>query len=217
MLERTFAAGVVLEWVTGDSVYGTCRALRSWLEQQQQAYVLAVSGQETVWLGSQQHFIKELLPTIPANEWHRLSAGRGTKGLRWYDWYRLELNAPSRSGWSRWLLVRRSISDPSDMTPYLVFAPCASSLAKQVRAAGMRSPVEESIQTGKGEVGMDHYEVRSWAGWYRHITLAMWAQAVLTVLRAETGFEEGAKKRQLNRAALGSLAAFKAHRGLQSA
>jgi SRSO17 transposase len=85
-----------------------------------------------------------------------------------------------------------------------------------VRVAGMRWTVAESIQIAKGEVGLDHYEVRSWTGWYRHITLAMWAQAFLAVVRAETGTDVALKKggQGLPRT---SLARFKAHRGLQSA
>ena len=48
----------------------------------------------------------------------------------------------------------------------------------------MRWAIEESFESGKGEVGLDQYEVRSWTGWYRHITLALWAHAFLTVQRA---------------------------------
>jgi SRSO17 transposase len=65
-----------------------------------------------------------------------------------------------------------------------------------VRVAGARWAIEESFQSAKGEVGLDHYEVRSWAGWYRHITLAMLAHAYLTVMRAQAQREmKGSKKR----------------------
>jgi SRSO17 transposase len=60
----------------------------------------------------------------------------------------------------------------------------------------MRWTVEESIQTAKGAVGLDQYEVRSWTGWYRHITLAMWAQAFVSVVRAERGAAVVPKKGQ---------------------
>lgn len=88
---------------------------------------------------------------------------------------------------TRWLLVRRSISEPSEVTAYVSYAPATTTLRQLVRGAGLGWRVEESIQTGKGEVGLDHYEVRSWSGWYRHMTLAMWAQAFLSVVRAERG------------------------------
>jgi SRSO17 transposase len=125
------------------------------------------------------------------------------------------LSDPSQVGWNRWLLVRRSISDPSDLTAYIVFGRAHRTLTDLVQVAGMRWTVEESIQTAKGELGLDHYEVRSWTGWYRHMTLAMWAQAFLSVIREETGAEVVPKKGPRNQGGTGSLAAFKAHRNLQ--
>lgn len=226
MLERTFTAGINLAWVTGDSVYGNDRKLRQWLEDRQQPYVMAVSGKETVWRSKRQQSVKSILAALPTKCWERISAGVGSKGPRWYDWLRINLASPATTGWRRWLLVRRSIADSSEVTAYIVYASMRSTLADQVRVAGMRWTIEESLQTGKGEVGLDHYEVRSWTGWYRHVTLAMWAQAFLSVLRMktqtlemqtlETQTLESAKKKELNRQAPGSLAVFKAHRGLQS-
>ena len=217
MLERTFAADVTLAWVTGDCVYGDDRVLRQWLEQRAQPFVLAVSGKESVWLDTQQQSVKSLLAAMPPAGWERISAGEGSKGPRWYDWRRLELAAPPAEGWKRWLVMRRSISDPTDIAASMAYAPTVSSLAEQVRVAGRRWTIEESIQTAKGEVGLDHYEVRSWTGWYRHITLAMWAQAFLTVLREETHADVVPKKGRQKGAEPSSLAAFKAHRGLRSA
>ena len=216
MLERAFEAGVVLAWVTADSVYGDTRTLRAWLEQRAQAYVLAVSGKETVWLNHTQQQIKTLLAELPNEGWERLSAGAGSKGPRLYDWLRLEVSAPAQQDWKRTLLVRRSISDPSEVTGYIAFARASTPLSEMVRIAGTRWTVEESIQCAKGEVGLDHYEVRSWTGWYRHMTLAMWAQAFLTVIRKESDAELGPKKRLINRPERSSLAVFKASRGLQS-
>jgi SRSO17 transposase len=216
MLERTLAAGVTLAWITGDSIYGDDRALRQWLEAHRQAYVLAVSGKEAVWLQHHPRRISTLLTDLPAEGWERLSAGMGSKGPRWYDWLRVEASAPRQGNWQRWVLIRRSIAAPTERTAYLACAPATTPLAALVRVAGMRWTVEESIQTAKGEVGLDHYEVRSWTGWYRHITLAMWAQAFLAVVRAATGTDIARKKGQQGRMTT-SLAPFKAHRGLRSA
>jgi SRSO17 transposase len=216
MLERTFEAGVVLGWVSGDSVYGDDRKLRGWLEGRKQAYVLAVSSNETVWSNHQQRQIATIVAELPTQGWERLSAGVGSKGPRTYDWQRVELSDPPEKGWKRWLMLRRSISDPSELTAYIAFAKAATTLAELVRVAGMRWTVEESIQCAKGEVGLDHYEVRSWTGWYRHMTLAMWAQAFLSVIRNETGAEVAPKKGLLKRPGMSSLASFKAHRGLRS-
>jgi SRSO17 transposase len=216
MLQRNFKAGLKLAWMTGDSIYGDDRNLRQWLESRPQPYVLAVSGKEAVWLDAHQRQIKLILAELPADGWERLSAGAGSKGPRWYDWRRLELSEPPERDFKRFLLIRRSISDPSELTAYIAFARAGTSLVEMVRVAGMRWTVEESIQTAKGEVGLDHYEVRSWTGWYRHITLAMWASAFLSVVRNETGAETAPKKGPHKRVVRGSLAAFKASRGLQS-
>jgi hypothetical protein len=128
---------------------------------------------------------------------HPLSAGDGAKGPRWYDWRWLPLAAPLEPGRHRWLLVRRSLSAPTELTAYVVFAPQATALEEVVGVAGSRWTVESSFEAAKGEVGLDHYEVRSWTGWYRHITLAMWALALLTVMRAGTIAVEALKKLSL--------------------
>jgi SRSO17 transposase len=216
MLQRALAAAVPARWVTGDSVYGNDRRLRLWLEAQPHAYVLAVSGQEYVWLGWQQRQVKTLLATLPEDRWTRLSAGDGAKGPRWYDWQWLPLAAPVDPQWRRWLLVRRSISPPTDLTAYVVFAPQATALEEVVRVAGSRWTIESSFEAAKGEVGLDDYEVRRWTGWYRHITLAMWAYALLAVLRAGAMAVEALKKSLPTPSRGSSLAAFKAERGLAS-
>jgi SRSO17 transposase len=216
MLQRTREAGLKLAWVTGDSVYGDDRALRQWLESRFQPYVLAVSGKESVWISHEQRQIKTILAELPTQGWERLSAGAGSKGPRLYDWLGIEVSAPEQQNWKRTLLIRRSISDPSEVTGYMVFARAHTTLAEVVRVAGTRWTVEESIQTAKGEVGLDHYEVRSWTGWYRHMTLAMWASAFLSVIREETGAEVAPKKGLSNRPERSSLAAFKASRNLVS-
>jgi SRSO17 transposase len=214
MLARALAAGVPAKWVTGDSVYGDDRRLRLWLEAQPQAYILAVSGKEYVWLGWQQRQVKTVLAALPAKDWTRLSAGDGTKGPRWYDWYWLPLAGPLEPGWCRWLLVRRSLGDPSELAAYVVFAPQDTTLEEVVRVAGTRWTIESCFEGAKSEVGLDHYEVRSWTGWYRHITLATWALALLTVLRAGAIAVEAFKKSPPPGPS--GLAAFKAQRGLGS-
>jgi SRSO17 transposase len=214
MLARAFAAGVPAKWVTGDSVYGDDRRLWLWLEGQPQPYVLAVSRKEYVWLGVQLRQVKTLLASLPAQGWTRLSAGEGSKGPRWYDWRWVPMDAPLAPGWCRWVLIRRRLSTPPDLTAYVVFASQATSLEEVVRVAGSRWTVESGFEEAKGEVGLDHDEVRSWTGWYRPITLAMWALALLTVLRAGTIASETLKKSRPRPQATSPLAAFKVRRGL---
>ena len=105
------------------------------------------------------------------------------------------------------------MSDPTELTAFVVFAPQATTLAEVVQTAGTRWTLESSCEATKGEGGLDHYEVRSWTGWYRHITLAMGAYALLTGVRARHLQQEGAvPKKMLVQAPPNSLAAFKAAR-----
>lgn len=216
MLVRAFAAGVPARWVTGDRVYGADRRLRMWLEAQPQAYVLAVSGQAYVWVDEQQRQVKSILAALPEAGWTRLSAGDGAKGPRWYDWRWLALADPLEPGWRRWLLVRRSVSTPTELTAYVVLARQETMLAEVVRVAGTRWTIESCFEAAKGEVGLDHYEVRSWTGWDRHMTLSMWALALLTVMRAGALAVEALKKSLSPSQGMSPLAAFKASRGLPS-
>ena len=81
------------------------------------------------------------------------------------------------------MLARRSLSDPTDLAYYRVFAPSGTPLDEMVRAAGSRWAIEEGFERAKGEVGLDQYEVRRWDAWHRHITLALLAHAYLEVTR----------------------------------
>lgn len=183
MIERAQQAGVPFQWVTADEVYGNDSQMRRWLEGRQIFYVLAVSCQYQVFYDGARQWVAEMAKLLPPHQWKRLSAGAGTKGERFYDWARLPLGEVE-GGRQRWLLFRRSLSDPTDLSYYVVSARKQTSLAVMVKVAGTRWAIEESFESAKGEVGLDQYEVRSWEGWYRHITLAMFAHAYLTVVRA---------------------------------
>jgi SRSO17 transposase len=176
--------------------------------------VLAVSGKEYVWLDWQQRQVKTILAALPTEGWRRLSAGAGAKGPRLYDWCWLPLANPMQPEWRRWLLVRRSLGDPTELRAYAVFAPHDTILEAAVAVAGKRWTIESCFEAAKGDVGLDHYEVRSWPAWYRHITLAMWAYALLSVLRAAQLPTEGGPKKTRSQPPPSSLAAFKASRGL---
>jgi SRSO17 transposase len=190
MLERALAVGVPFGWVTGDTVYGGDRRLRVWLEEHAIRHVMAVKCTEPVWAltdrGPGQVAAQDLIAQVPAAQWLRINAGDGSKGKRLYDWTRVRL---WRWGWPAnvgfWLLARRSLNDPSELAYYVCFAPADTSLATLVRVAGRRWRVEEAFEQAKGEVGLDHYQVRQYLAWYRHVSLAMVALAFLAVTRAQ--------------------------------
>lgn len=214
MLARALADEVPHAWVTGDEVYGSNPGLRQWLEAQREAYVLAVSVKESIDIGAGVSRADAIATTLSASAWTRLSCGEGSKGPRRYDWARVEESDPTvPAGWRRWLLLRRSVSDPTDLAYYRVFAPASTTLAEMVSVTGTRWTIETGFETAKGEVGLDHYEVRSWTGWYRHITLALVAQAFLTITRAQ-GVQQAAKKGASNALSNLSMSAFKRQRGL---
>jgi SRSO17 transposase len=218
MLKRAAAAKVPFGWVSGDCVYGDDRSIRLWLETLPRGYVMAVSSKEYVTMNWRQVRISRILEQLPSEGWERLSAGDGSKGPRLYDWLLIPTMPPLVEGWRRWLLVRRSISDPTELTAYACFAPAETSLSKLVQVAGSRWTVECCIEDAKGEVGLDQYEVRSWTGWYKHITLACLAQALLTVMRkhAPAIVLEAQKGGSAKEQQPSSLAQFKALRGLSS-
>jgi SRSO17 transposase len=188
MLERAFSAGVPARWVTGDEIYGSDRLLRVWLEQHAVPYVLAVRSNEPVWVltehGPAQVAAAEVVAQLPPQRWRTLSAGDGDKGPRLFAWARVPLARLPEPGWGHWLLVRRSLEDPTDLAYYVCFGRTSTRLRQLVRVAGTRWAIEETFELGKGEVGLDDYEVRRYDAWYRHITLVMLAQAFLAVTRA---------------------------------
>jgi SRSO17 transposase len=180
MLERAVAAGLPCRWVAADSVYGGDHALRLWLERQPLGYVLAVTSKQRAPMGFDT--VRERAAGPTAADWQRLSAGDGARGPRLYDWAH-KTYASLREGWCRGLLVRRSIAEPDKLTYYLTLAPEGTPVATLVRVAGSRWTIESCFEAAKAEVGLDQYEVRSWTGWHRHVTLAMLALAFLTVVR----------------------------------
>jgi SRSO17 transposase len=195
MLARALAAAVPVAWVTGDEVYGGARRLRLWLEAEQQPFVLAIKRSEPLWVlterGPLEWSAADIAATVAPADWTCLSAGDGAKGPRLYDWTRVAIRPLRERGWEHWLLVRRSLSDPEDLAYYVCYAPAGTSLEELVRVAGTRWAIEACIEEAKGEVGLDQYEVRKWGGWYRHITLALFAHAMLTVIRVQIGEKGG--------------------------
>ena len=188
LLTRALDADVPAAWVTADEVYGGDKAFRQELEARGQAYVLAVKRTQTVSTFPPVQPIgywhaDELRAAQPTTAWLRLSCGEGAQGERVYDWLYLTLRPALRDGWVHGLLVRRSLSDPTELAYYLVYCPADAATAVIMGVARMRWSIEDFFKQAKEQVGLDQYEVRSWHGWHRHITLALWA---LTLLAVET-------------------------------
>jgi SRSO17 transposase len=185
MLQRAIDARVPFAWVTADEAYGQVKHLRAWLEERRVAHVLATKVNDTVITatGSKAR-VDQLIAALPRQAWKRLSGGRGAHGERIYDWARLAIRPVWENGLGHWVLARRSVSDPTGIAYYVCYGPVGTRLKDLVRVAAARWAVEESFQVAKGECGLDHYQVRLYRAWYRHITLAMAALAYLTAVRA---------------------------------
>jgi len=186
MLRRAIDAGVPFAWVTADEAYGQAKHLRVWLEERRIAHVLAVKVNDTVTTScGEQARVDDLIAALPRQAWKRISGGQGAHGERIYDWARIAIRPVWENGFGHWVLARRSVSDPTEIAHYICYGPAASRLKDLVKVAAARWVVEESFQVAKNECGLDHYQVRLYPAWYRHITLAMAALAYLTAVRAE--------------------------------
>ncbi len=185
MLARLGAAGLPIAWVVADTVYGSNLDLRTWLEAHGYPYVLAVACDEPVGIvtadGVRRRVEVRDVETLVLQEqdWHRLAMSEGTKGPRLFDWARVPILHQWEDDRQHWLLIRRSISDPTEKTYSFVFAPAGTTLQEMVAATGARWHIEEDFANAK-DLGLDHYEVRGFVGWYRHITLVLLALAFLT-------------------------------------
>ncbi len=115
---------------------------------------------------------------VQDEDWQRLSMSEGSKGPRLFDWVAVPILHRWQEDGRHWLLIRRCISDPHEQAYYFVFAPPGTTLQEMVKAIGARWHREEDFEATK-DLGLDQYEVRSFIGWYRHVTLVMRAYAFL--------------------------------------
>lgn len=193
MLARAFTAGVPAAWVTADEIYGDSPELRRWLEVNRHPYVMAVACAHMIWDGGVQRRAVDLVAELPAAAWATQSAGAGSQGERVADWAWIRLPYDGIAGFVHWLLVRRGLSDPTELAYFRAYGPDDTAVAELIRVAGMRWAIEVGFEDAKGVIGLDHYEVRNWTPWHRHITLALFAHAYLTVMRHTMTGDDGKK------------------------
>ena len=193
MIERAMAAQVPFRWVAGDTVYGVGEVEMA-LRRAGKGYVLGVKATDVFssWIGKPvvSGTAEAIAQGLAPSAWRRLSAGEGTKGARLYDWSYLELADleagefdPGGTGlWTRGLLIRRTIAD-GERAYFSTWCPAGTTLETLVAVEGHRWAIEDSFETAKTELGLDHNETRSWHGWYRHVSLVMLAFAMLARIR----------------------------------
>ena len=193
MIERAIASDVPFSFVAADSVYGV-GDIEMALKRASKGYVLGVNANHVFRSWGKPLAVagtaKEIAGALPQDAWRRLSAGEGTKGPRLHDWAYLELadldagdfDATFTGIWTRGLLIRRNIAD-GDLAFFSTWCPAGTSMEKLVSVEGHRWAIEDSFETAKNELGLDHNETRSWHGWHRHVSLVMLAFAMMAVIR----------------------------------
>jgi SRSO17 transposase len=183
ILGDAYADGLAFDFVCGDEVYGNCTDLREYLEGQGQAYLLRVASNFMVTLAGARMTCKDAAKKLlkARRAWEVRSAGKGSKGERWYAWAWLATASPRHS-----LLIRRHLKT-GELAFHYCFVPDgqACSKARLIRAAGLRWPVEESFQLGKGCFGLDQCQARLYTAILRHAVLVMAALAICAVTAAQ--------------------------------
>lgn len=187
MIQRALEANVPFGWVTADELYGQDTKFRLWLESRGVAHVVAVpKNAMVVSMELTKVRVHRVVDDLDEGAWQRLNCGDGARGPRVSEWAVVDIRPLRDPRYGHWLLARRSIVDPTDIAYYVCFGSAGTALEELVRVAGARWAIEECFQTTKNETGLDHYQVRGYPAWYRHITLSMAAAAFLVVLRAAT-------------------------------
>ncbi len=193
MIRRALAAGVPFAWLAADTVYGVGE-VEQVLRRAGKGYVLGVTGTHRFHSWGKATLVAGTAEAIAASrppaDWQRLSAGAGTKGPRLHEWCYVELadlQADEFGGakgavWTRGLLIRRHIAD-GELAFFSTWCPAETSIATLVNVEGHRWSIEDSFETAKNELGLDHNETRSWHGWHRHVSLVMLAFAMMAAIR----------------------------------
>ena len=207
---RGLAEPLAFQWVAADALYGDSPTFRDGVADMGKLYFTEIKSTIQVWLKRPEVYVPEwqgrgrhpkrvrllhssdeaitvqaVADQIPADGWIRAKIKEGSKGPIVCDFAFLRVieSRDSLPGPELWLTVRRNVDDPTDLKFYFSNAPTDIFLLELVRICGMRWPVETIFKQGKGELGLDHYETRSWLGWHHHMLLVSLAHHFLVRLR----------------------------------
>jgi len=213
LVQRAVQRGAMpFRWVAADALYGDAPAFRDGVAALGKWYFTEVACSTRVWrqrpavvlphwtgrgphpqhlrLRTPSHRpvpVKELVHRLPKAAWTRCKIKEGSKGPLVCDFAFLRITEARQNlpGPTLWLVIRRNVDNPAILKFYLSNAPADIALSELVRISGMRWPIETTFEEGKGEVGLDQYETRSWAGWHHHMLLACLAHHFLVRLRVQ--------------------------------
>lgn len=220
LLRQAVARGSVsARWLAADALYGNSPAFRDGVAALSLYYFTAISCDTLIWRrqvalvvpsysgkgrkpskvrlktpSNAPYQVDFLAKRLPKRAWKRTTIKEGSKGPIVCDVaiVRVTEARDGLPGPRLWLIIRRNVADPSDVRYYLSNAPETTTETELARMLGMRWPVELTFEQGKGEVGMEDYEVRSWQGWHHHMVLVMLAHHFLVWVRLEWKERAGA-------------------------
>jgi SRSO17 transposase len=222
MVEAAMAEGVPFRWVGGDSVYGDSPSFVQGVRLLGKWYVLDSSADARVWTAEPRVIppeerpkpkrgrpctqplvvgeakrVDEVVAALPAAAWRRLTVAEGSQGPRVYEYAEVWVwfSEEGLPGPRERLLVRRSLGQEPELKYHRSNAPAEVRLLKLAQVRATRWTIEEDIQSGKGECGLDEYETRGWKGWHHHTTLSLLALAFLVLQRVRLGGKRGADER----------------------
>jgi len=213
LLRQALTRGSVSgRWLAADALYGNSVAFRDGVAALKLYYFTAISCDTLIWRrqvalvvppysgkgrkptklrlktpSNAPYQVDELAKRLPRSAWTRTTIKEGSKGPIVCDVAMLRVTE-ARDGLPGprvWLIIRRNVADPSDVRFYLSNAPETTTEVELARMLGMRWPVELTFEQGKGEVGMEDYEVRSWQGWHHHMVMVMLAHHFLVWVRQQ--------------------------------
>jgi SRSO17 transposase len=212
LLQRALQRGSLpFTWVAADELYGDSPAFRDGVAKLNKSYYTEIKGTTLIWRKRPEvhvpdwkgrgrrptHLrlrnpadypisVRELAGLIPQETWTTATIKEGSKGPIVCDFAFLRIieSRANLPGPEVWLIIRRNLDDPAEVKFYFSNAPADIPLVELVRISGMRWPIEIIFEESKGEVGFDHYEMRSWLGWHHHMALVALAHHFLVRLRA---------------------------------
>jgi SRSO17 transposase len=223
MLTAAVGEGTPFCWVGGDSVYGDSPTFVQGIRQLGKWYVVDTSADARVWteepqvipaehrrkgqrggrpctqplVVGQAQRVDEVIAALPAKAWRRVTVAEGSQGPRIYEYAEVWVwfSEEGLPGPKERLLVRRSIAQEPELKCHRSNAPAEVPLEKLAAVRGTRWTIEEDIQSGKGECGLDEYETRGWVGWHHHTALSLLALAFLVLQKQRLGKKRGTADR----------------------
>jgi SRSO17 transposase len=211
LLRRASERGTLpFQWVAADELYGDAPAFRDGVAALNKWYFTEIKNSTLIWLQRPEVHIptwqgrgrrptrlrlqnpnqrpvavNQLVTTLPKAAWATATLKEGSKGPIVCDFAFLRISEARHNlpGPELWLIIRRNLADPTQVKFYFSNAPLDTHLLEFVRLSGLRWPIETIFEEAKGEVGFDHYEMRSWLGWHHHMLLVALAHHFLVRLR----------------------------------